>query len=136
MEIPTFDRAPLMLMCGLQESEEPPPALLADYFRARRIFSRVAGSGPLPPAVFVSLGLRHGLGDPRPEDVKVPSFADHVRGGKVKRNDPIVVEWRGERKEVTFLSLGTDHRVRFLMDGKKGEMAIEMQKAHLKQAVA
>ena len=54
----------------------------------------------------------------------------------MKRNDPIVVEWRGERKEVTFLSLGTDHRVRFLMDGKKGEMAIEMQKAHLKQAVA
>lgn len=131
-EIPRFDRAPLSLMCGIEESVVLPPEVVLQYWRARRIFGRVAGGGPLPPAVLVQIGLCSGLGYTLPTDAKPITFEDRIRDGKVKRNDRIVIEWRGKPTEVTFLQMGSDRRVKFLMDGKKGEMTIEMAKASLK----
>lgn len=128
-EIPRIDRPSLALLCGIQESDPVPPEVEVQYWRARRLISRVGAGGPLPPAALVCVGLCAGLGYEIGKDEVVVTFEDRVRSGDIKANDRILVDWRGKKAEVTFLKLTTGRRVQFLFDDKKDPCTVGVQDA-------
>lgn len=132
MDINRFDIPGLALMLGIQEGEVPekvPEQVLNQYFRARRLMSRVGAGGPLPPAALVIVGLCSGLGYETGQDKQEVTFEDRVRLGDVKENDRIEVEWRGKPVEVTFEKITSGRRVLFRFDDKKSSCTVAMDKA-------
>jgi hypothetical protein len=124
MEIPKEDLASLSLLCGVEAGQPIKPEVLAHYWRARRLTSRLGNCGAIPATTLVQVGLCAGLGYEEKVDQVEERFSDKVRLGKVLTGDTIEVIWRKEPKQATFQLVRGDGEIEVLFDDHKVPRAI------------
>jgi hypothetical protein len=123
-EVPPDDLPSLTLLCALNEGETVPDEVLVQYWRVRRLTSRMGHCGPLSVESLMCVGLNAGLGYLKPADIVAESFTDKVRRGKVKAGDKIKVKWRDNFIDATFLLVRADGEVECQTDERKRPIAV------------
>lgn len=132
LEVPEDHAALLRTMCGLGEYAELPKKIVDKYHEMKRICNRNQSGLTLTHLHVIAFTC--GYGKPIERELKT-DIVSLWMAGKVKRETPVFVEWKGGEKEGVLKRVDAKQRCIVQLDGDPDERPFEASKVRVAEAV-
>lgn len=128
-DIPEYERARLLSMCGLKETDTLPDDVLQTYMTAKFAADRVGQPFTDHTLLTIVLCSRN-----RPVAPPPPTVVDLYRSGKAKHGDKVYCQWRKEKaKEAVLLGVTNQNEVEVRFVGGAEEYKLPADKVSLEK---